>query len=57
MIKNVCVFGGEGAGEGGMYVLTLSQTSPGFHVYAVQVLKTMWEKEKLLLFPHCLLSV
>ena len=28
--------------------LTLSQTSPGFYVSAVEVLKTLWEKEKLL---------
>ena len=33
---------------GGDY-LTLSRTSPGFYVSAVQVLKTMWEKEKLLM--------
>ena len=32
----------------GSYVLTLSQTSPGFYVSAVQVLKKLWEKEKLL---------
>ena len=32
------------------YLLTLSQTSPGFYVSAVQsLLKTLWEKEKLLL--------
>ena len=29
--------------------LTLSQTSTGFYVSAVQVLKTVWEKEKLLI--------
>ena len=29
-------------------MLTLSQTSPGFHVSAVSLLKTQWEKEKLL---------
>ena len=28
--------------------LTLSQTSPGFYVSALRLLKTMWEKEKLL---------
>ena len=28
--------------------LTLSQTSPGFYVSVVEVLKTLWEKEKLL---------
>ena len=28
--------------------LTLSQTSPGFNMSAVQDLKTLWEKEKLL---------
>ena len=28
--------------------LTLPQTSPGFYVSAVQVLKTLWKKEKLL---------
>ena len=28
--------------------LTLSQTSPGFYVSVVQVLKTLWEMEKLL---------
>ena len=39
--------------------LTISQTSPGFYVSAVQVfLKTLWEKEKLLVtsnfsFSHC----
>ena len=45
-------------------VLTLSQTSPGFHMSAVHVfLKTLWEKEKLLvtskflLFPQCFLPV
>ena len=45
-------------------VLTLSQTSPGFYVSAVQVfLKTLWEKEKLLineqflLFPQSLLPI
>ena len=36
----------------GAYVLTksltLSQTSPGFHVSAGKVLKTLWGKEKLL---------
>ena len=37
--------------------LTLSQTSPGFYVSAVQFLKTLQEKEKLLItsnfsFPH-----
>ena len=41
--------------------LTLSQTSPGFYVSAVQVfLKTLWEKEKLLVtsnfsFSHSVL--
>ena len=39
--------------------LTLSRTSPGFYVSAVQVLKTLWEKEKLLVtsnfsFSHSL---
>ena len=29
--------------------LSLSQTSPGFYVSGVQVLKTLWEKEKLLI--------
>ena len=29
-------------------VLTFSQTSPVFYIFAVQVLKTLWEKEKLL---------
>ena len=29
-------------------LLTLSQTSPGFYVSAVSLLKTLWEKEKLL---------
>ena len=35
-------------------VLTLSQTSPGFYVSAVLVslLKTLWEKEKLLLVSN-----
>ena len=32
-----------------MTILTLPQTSPGFYVSAVQVLKTLWKKEKLLL--------
>ena len=32
--------------------LTLSQTSPGFHMSAVQVLKTLWEKEKLLVISN-----
>ena len=40
------------------WCLTLSQTSPGFYMSAVQVLKTLWEKEKLLIksnfsFSHC----
>ena len=30
-------------------LLTLSQTNPGFYVSAVQVLKRLWEKEKLLM--------
>ena len=43
-------------------VLTLSQTSPGFYVSAVQVLKTLWEKQKLLVmsnfsFSQCFLPV
>ena len=29
--------------------LSLSQTSPGFYASTVQVLKTLWEKEKLLI--------
>ena len=29
-------------------LFTLSQTSPCFYVSAIQVLKTLWEKEKLL---------
>ena len=29
-------------------LLTLSQTSPGFYVSAYKPLKTLWEKEKLL---------
>ena len=29
-------------------LLTLSQTSPCFNMYAVQVLKSLWENEKLL---------
>ena len=39
------------------------RNSPVFHVSAVQVLKTLWEKEKLLVtsnfsfFPKCFLSV
>ena len=40
--------------------LTLSQTSPGFYVSALQVfLRTICEKEKLLVFffPLCFLSV
>ena len=48
--------------------LTLSQTSPGFYGSAVQVLKTLWEKEKLFVtsnfsfshsvfYPFCELSV
>ena len=37
--------------------ITLSETSPGFYVSAVQVLKILWEKEKLLVgsnhfFPY-----
>ena len=32
--------------------LTLSQTSLGFYVSAVQVLKTLWEKEKLLVMSN-----
>ena len=31
-----------------VYLLSLSQTSPGFHVFAVQVFRKHWEKEKLL---------
>ena len=38
--KSMNLFFGKG--------LTLSQTSPGFYMSAVQVLKTTWEKEKLL---------
>ena len=44
--------------------LTLSQTSPGFlHVYSTSLLKTLWEKDKLLVtsnlsfFPQCFLPV
>ena len=42
----------------GKFTLTLSQTSPGFYLSSVQVLKTLWEKEKLLVmrnfsFAHC----
>ena len=32
--------------------LTFSQTSPGFYMSAVQVLKTLWEKEKLLITSY-----
>ena len=32
--------------------LTLSQISPGFYLSAVQVLKTLWEKEKLLIMSN-----
>ena len=32
--------------------LTLFQTSPGFYVSAVKVLKTLWEKENLLLMSN-----
>ena len=40
------------------FPLTLSQTSPGFYMSAVLVLKTLWKKEKLLVtsnfsFSHC----
>ena len=39
-------------------VLTLSQTTPGFHMSAVQVFGKHWEKDKLLVisnfsFSHC----
>ena len=44
--------------------LTLSRTSPGFYVFAIQVfLKTLWGKgeiacnEQFLLFPQCFLQV
>ena len=36
--------------------LTLSQTSPGFYVSAVRLLKTLWEKEKLLVTSNFSLS-
>ena len=42
---------------------TLSQTSPGFFVSAVEVLKTLWDKgeiarnKQFLLFPQCFLPV
>ena len=39
-----------------LYLLTLSLTSPGFYVSAVQVLKTQWEKEKLLVTSNFSLS-
>ena len=32
--------------------LTFSKTSPGFYVSAVQVLETLWEKEKLLIMSN-----
>ena len=34
--------------EAGHFVLTLSQTIPGFYVSGTTLLKTQWEKEKLL---------
>ena len=42
--------------------LTLSQTSPGFYMSAVRLLKTLWEKEKLLVtsnfsFSHSVFSL
>ena len=38
--------------------LTLSQTSPVLlYICNASHLKTLWEKEKFLLFPHCFLSV
>ena len=36
--------------------LTISQTSPGFYVSALQVLKTLWVKEKLLVTSNFFFS-
>ena len=35
-----------------MTILTLSQTSPGFYLSTVQILKTLREKEKLLVMSN-----
>ena len=41
----------------GIFSLTLSQTSPDFYVSVVQVfLKTLWEKEKLLVTSNFAIS-